>query len=335
VRFLKGQSDAANKDVAPTFVDEAPGHLIGTIQAHPKGVSSLAVTPNGAFLVSGGSDNAVRVWDLATGNSVGAFTGHRSNVRALAVTPDGSRVVSTGDWSSGNWSARIWDLASYREERMLKVATALAGGTSTFGLYSLVVTSDGTRVIAGGMGRLLIWHLDTGKLAYHGVGGFSKGDDFPLSLALARDANLMVSAGGDKNVRVWNLVEVKVESKLEGHTKKVKAVAVTPDGGWVVSGGEDRTVRVWNLASGVLERTLEGHTSDVKAVALTPDGSRIVSGGKDGTVRLWDMATGRLEYTLAGHSNIQNNEVTALAVAPDGAKIASGNKDGTVRLWTL
>jgi WD40 repeat protein len=283
-----------------------------------------------------------RVWDLASGQLLGTFSGHHDNVRALALAPDGSHVASTGDWSSGNWSVRIWDLSTTREERMLKELTHKRVSPAVFGVHSLVVTPVNPRLIAGGMGRLLIWDWDSGRLA-RDVGEFWKPEDFARSLALTRDGDLMVSAGGDNTVPVWDLKNVQVVCRLEGNTKKVRAAAVTPDGTRIVSAGEDSKVRVWsrgkqtrwNLASGLVEHTLVGHTGEVNKVAITPDGTRVVSGGKDGTVRVWDLATGSLEFTLAGQSNISNNEVTALAVTPDGSKIISGNKDGNVRVWSL
>lgn len=50
---------------------------------------------------------------------------------------------------------------------------------------------------------------------------------------------------------------------LEGHTKGVLSVAVTPDGSQAVCGSRDRTVKVWEIATGRLVRSLEGHTETV------------------------------------------------------------------------
>jgi WD40 repeat protein len=68
-------------------------------------VLSVAVTPDGKYVVSGSggklvnkdwvtTDTTVRVWDVATAKEVRRFTGHKGIVRSVAVTPDGKYVVS-------------------------------------------------------------------------------------------------------------------------------------------------------------------------------------------------------------------------------------------------
>ena len=63
------------------------------------------------MVVSGSSDETVRVWDLATGTPVGRpFTGHRGPVNAVAVTElDGRPVAVSG---SDDETVRVWDLAT-------------------------------------------------------------------------------------------------------------------------------------------------------------------------------------------------------------------------------
>jgi WD40 repeat protein len=68
----------------------------------------LAVTPDGARIVSGSLDNTVRVWNLATGRLERTLDGHADSVCAVAVTPDGTRIVS-GSWDN---TVRVWNLAS-------------------------------------------------------------------------------------------------------------------------------------------------------------------------------------------------------------------------------
>ena len=77
-----------------TNVVKAAIHLERTLEGHSGPVSAVAVTPDGARIVSGGNDRTVRVWDLATGRLERTLTGHTDSVRAVTVTLDGARIVS-------------------------------------------------------------------------------------------------------------------------------------------------------------------------------------------------------------------------------------------------
>ncbi len=85
---------------------------------------------------------------------------------------------------------------------------------------------------------------------------------------------------------------------LEGHTKTVEGVAVTPDGKTVVSGSADMTLKVWDLESGQCRATFKGHSSFVWRVAVTPDGKTVVSGSNDKTLKVWDLESGQCQATF-------------------------------------
>lgn len=80
---------------------------------HPDtwGSESLAGTPDGVHLISGDSDNAIRIWDIASGKLVRTLLGHISPPKSLAVSPDGRTLVSVGADGGG----RLWSLSTGRE----------------------------------------------------------------------------------------------------------------------------------------------------------------------------------------------------------------------------
>ena len=129
-------------------------------------------------------------------------------------------------------------------------------------------------------------------------------------------------------MKVWDAASGRLLRSLDGHTDRVRAVAVSPDGRFIVSGSHDKTVKVWDAASGRLLRSLDGHTDWVRAVAVSPDGRFIVSGSNDKTVKVWEAASGRLLRSLDGHTDW----VYAVAVSPDGRFIVSGS-GRTVKVW--
>ena len=66
-------------------------------------VSSVAFSPVGKYVVSGGLDNAARVWDAITGQEIARMT-HDDIVQSVAFSPDGKFVVS----GSADGIVRVW-----------------------------------------------------------------------------------------------------------------------------------------------------------------------------------------------------------------------------------
>src|ERR1700677_2868150 len=64
------------------------------VQAGGSGVSSVAVSPDGRRVLTGGDDRITRLWDVETGKELQRFEGHSNWVDAVAFSPDGRRVLT-------------------------------------------------------------------------------------------------------------------------------------------------------------------------------------------------------------------------------------------------
>lgn len=107
------------------------------------------------------------------------------------------------------------------------------------------------------------------------------------SASYSPDGRRIVSASGDKTVRIWD-AETGAELKtLKGHTDMVYSASHSPDGKRIVSASSDETIRIWDAETGAELKTLKGHTGWVCSAVFSPDGRRIVSASVDGTVRIW------------------------------------------------
>jgi len=275
-------------------------------------IYSVAVSPNGAFIASGGGNGNVKVWDFVTGAHLQSFHTKHGAVLSVTFSPRGTHIASGSD----SEIVQLWDLATGACLRDLR------GHTKS--VRSVVFSPDGAHIASGSDDHTIrIWdatgtHLRT-------LEGHS---DVVESVAYSPNCNLIISGSHDRMVRIWEASGAHLRT-LRGHSDRVLSVAYSPSGEQIISGSLDETIRIWG-ANGAHLRTLKGHTGDVNSVAYSPDGSQIISGSTDQTVRLWGADGGRFR-TFKGHSSL----VSSVAYSPDGTQIVSASYDDTIRIWNV
>ena len=82
---------------------------------HDGAVNGLAVTADGARIVTASADGTVRVWDTKTGGELLKLR-DQAGVTSVAITGDGTRIVA----GSANGTARVWDAETGAELRQLR-----------------------------------------------------------------------------------------------------------------------------------------------------------------------------------------------------------------------
>src|SRR6266568_8060498 len=85
----------------PTPAPITLGSLLFTYHGHTDYVFTVAWSPDGKRIASGGNDNTVQVWDAVGGDSVAAvgshvytYNGHSFSVSSVVWSPDSTRMAS-------------------------------------------------------------------------------------------------------------------------------------------------------------------------------------------------------------------------------------------------
>ncbi|MAT69556.1 MAG: serine/threonine protein kinase [Planctomycetaceae bacterium] len=293
------------------------------LAGHRGPVRTLAFSPDGAQLASGGQDNVIVLWNASTGVAEKRLRGHSSHVRSVAWSPDGQQLLSGG--RAGQ--VKLWRPAEYAE-------VELVGGPGEAADREAVLaarfSADGAMIVTAGRDRKADLY-DAATLQH--TQQFAEGHDFLASSAVffAGGARLATGAG-DGTVRLWDVGTGAETSVLQG-VGRTAALAVDGAGRWVVTGSPDGAALVWDASTGEKLAELAGHDAPVTAVAIAPGGDLLAAGDERGRVQLWsyDSAANqwRGEHWLRNHSRT----ITALAFAEGGNRLITASGDNSCGVW--
>ncbi|AFZ28069.1 hypothetical protein Cylst_6098 [Cylindrospermum stagnale PCC 7417] len=294
----------------------APSRLLQTIAGHSDSVYSVAFSPDGQTLASGGGDETIKLWNVTTGQLLQTLSGHSESVRSVAFSPDGQTLAS----GSRDNTIKLWNVTTGKPLQTLS-------GHSIW-VSSVAFSPDGQTLASGGGDETIkLWNVTTGKL----LQTFSGHSDLVESVVYSPDGQTLASGSRDKTIKLWNVTTGKLLQTLSGHSRKVNCVAFSPDGQTLASVSDDNTIKLWNVITGKLLQTLPGHYYWVNCVAFSPNGKTLASGSREETIKLWNVTTGKLLQTLPGHSL----GVNAVAFSPDGQILASGCGDKNIKIWQI
>ena len=336
----------------------------------------------GNFLVSGSRDRTLRIWDLETGRlAKKPLRGHVGSVLCLQFDsrPEEDILIS----GSSDTNVILWRFSTGK--MIKKIASAHRESVLNLRFdHRFVVTCSKDKTIKIWNRR----ELRPGDKDYP-LKGVDGGGDCPAHIIdapslgnpagyhLSAPEHLMllepythlmtlelhgaavnaiqiykdqlVSASGDRHLRVWNIHTGECHLRIQAHEKGIACVQY--DGKRIVSGSSDNTIRIWDPITKAEVARLEGHTRLVRtlqaAFADLPGGRERLEVEAAEVDRRWLMARDAGEDlrpnrpgrpARPGSRRPRDLRARGAKIPPSGggsrwARIISGSYDEKVIIW--
>jgi WD40 repeat protein len=289
----------------------------GDVMAH----LTLSADGSTLALASGPNSRKVFVWKWQTAEEPREFAPGDRGARRLAFSPDGKLLAGCDDTEV---VVRVWGVPSGRLLHKLELPDL-----EPYRHHSVAFAPDGKTVAADGQpnqrGAVHLWDPATGKflqrlplggshLAYSPKGRLlaagsrvwdlvagkelspnDLGHRGAVTHVLTGGQNLVVTAGDDNTIRVWDVATGVQQHRIE-QEGAIRAIALSPDETKLVTNSLlDDSVSLWELATGRRIFKLPGHGryGGRRAAVFTPDGKSFLSWGDDMYLRKWDVRTGK------------------------------------------
>jgi WD40 repeat protein len=310
-----------------------PKHELDSTRANGGNEGAMALSPDGRTLVAGGSNNALKAWDVESLKPVDTFAATpKLGTVCLVFSPDGN-YLAAAEWGK------------------VVILNAKTGATVTtlkpakdVGLGGLNFTPDG---------RFLIARWD--NVVTYRVSDWQRVPRLPdtpnrdVRYFPSRDGKWAVIGSEDGNVVLWDVAARKVKATLEtGHTRSAGAefspdqtqVAVVTEGPMNSEYHDHKhRIRVWDVKTARLVCELKPYDivgpEYIEGLLWSPDGKYVIAATKphgfftSRELGVWNVAAGRQRGQFTGPPC----NLTGMVLTPDGKTLIAGSQDNKIRLW--
>ncbi|KAJ4452083.1 hypothetical protein ANN_03599 [Periplaneta americana] len=218
-------------------------------QGHFNNMTCLAYSPDGQYIVTGGEDGKVKLWNTSTGFCFVTFHEHTANISAVQFSHNRKFIIS----ASQDGTVRAYDMTRYRNFR-----TFTSPRPVQFACVAL--DSTGEFVAAGGQDvfEIYLWSMKIGRTGGTRILSGHEGPVVSVAFNPSPASTALASVSWDKTLKLWNAVESGSSHETIQLTADGLYVTYKPNGEEVAVATLDGQITFFHCKTSVQIGSIEG-----------------------------------------------------------------------------
>jgi WD40 repeat protein len=285
------------------------GSCLMIIGYHPDMVTTLRVSVDDKYIISGCYDGVVRFWENPKAKKLLRYKsiGHNGSVICLCFNNSGN-LLATGAWDN---TVYIWSVETGLILNKLSAHVDM--------VTCLKFDNDDTYLASGGKDSLIVvWDLVTVKPAQTLKGHTDKVTGLFFILRTSK----LVSTSWDKTIRIWDWKKNETVKILDDHSEKILVLLSSPTLDWYITCDDGGIIKIWQTKQHKIQYSIVAHKGTVTSIEYMARQKLIVTGGCDGLVKIWSLENGSLVHqchfaSMINHIKLISEDDNMIAVASE------------------
>ncbi|KIK09145.1 hypothetical protein K443DRAFT_671641 [Laccaria amethystina LaAM-08-1] len=306
--------------MAPSRGPQPLARSVHVVLNNHKGAVNVARYAKGSakYILTGGQDRTVRLWNSNLGTEVKTFAAHGYEVLSITVSNDNAKFASSG----GDRSVFVWDVASGTTTRRL---------AGHMGKIHVVEFNEDASVVASGSYDSTVRLWDLRAQSRQAIQVLEEARDAVQTIHVG--STFITTGSVDGHVRTYDLRKGELRSDFIGHP--VTSLVATQDTQTLLVTTLDNHIRLMDMTNGKMLNEFIGHVNEAYRcrACFGHAEATVVCGDEKGVVWAWDLVDAKVlppnPPPKAHHKVITWTEHHPT----DAGELVTASADGTAKVW--